>query len=470
MKKKILLVEPSFKNKYPPLGLMKLATYHKNKGHEVFFAKGCYSKLKVQEWDRIYVATLFTFYWNITMKTIKYYIKSVKREGGLFIGGVMATLMKKDILADLGNQKITVIQGLLNQKGKLGYVDDNMVDYMTPDYSIIDNESNKYLNYIYPIQDSYIVYATRGCIRKCRFCAVPIIEPTFHNGLSVKKQIKAIKRNFGQKKNLLLLDNNILASTDFNKIIDEIKACGFGKGDKYHYEANGRKAAVKRTVDFNQGLDARLLDENKMKKLSEISIEPLRIAFDDIRYKDIYVDKVRLAAQYGIRVLSNYILFNFKDTPEDFYERLKINIELNEEFQKRGLSSKIWSFPMKYSPIFGNQCKTRKHIGKHWNKKYLRSIQCILIPTHGVVGPNRSYFEKAFGENVKKFKEIMKLPEDYIIHREKMKKETIKLQHKIKSLDINELRVLSSFVKGNEFRISENNNVSRRIEKILSKY
>ncbi len=469
MSKKILLIEPTYKNKYPPLGLMKLATYHANKRHEVHFAKGCYSELKAQKWDRIYVATLFTFYWKITMKTIEYYIKSVKKEGELFVGGVMATLMKKEILADLGDRKITIIQGLLNQKGKLGYMDDNTVDYMTPDYSIIDNESNKYLNYIYPTQDSYIGYATRGCIRKCKFCAVPIIEPTFHNGLSVKKQIKAIKRNFGQKKNLLLLDNNILASTDFNKIIDEIKGCGFGKGDKYHYEVNGRKVAVKRIVDFNQGLDARLLDERKMKKLSEISIEPLRIAFDDIRHKDIYIAKVRLAAQYGIRVLSNYILFNFEDTPEDFYERLKINIELNEEFQKKELSSKIWSFPMKYSPIFGNQCKTRKYIGKHWNKKYLRAIQCILIPTHGVVGPNRSYFKKAFGKSVKEFKELMKLPEEYIINRGKMEKEAIRLQKKIKLLGLKESRFIFSRIKNHEFKI-DSNKLPKLMENILSKY
>jgi len=38
-----------------------------------------------------------------------------------------------------------------------------------------------------------------------------------------------------------------------------------------------------------------------------------------------------MARKYGIRHLSNYILFNYDDTPEDFYKRLQINIELNEE-------------------------------------------------------------------------------------------------------------------------------------------
>ena len=358
--KKILLVEPDYKNKYPPLGLMKISTYHKQKGHKVIFAKGCYSELKSQKWDRIYITTLFTFYWRKTVKTIRYYLNSVKREENIFIGGVMVTLMKNEIVDELPVKGITIVSGLLNEKGKLRYSDDFKVDFMTPDYSIIDIGSNKYLDHIYPTKDSYIGYTTRGCIRKCQFCAVPKIEPKFHNGISVKKQINSIRYKFGEKRNLLLMDNNVLAAPDFDSIIEDIKEAGFAKGSKYTYVSKGRKISVKRTIDFNQGIDARLLNEKKMKKLSEISIEPLRIAFDDMRYKDTYVKKVRLAAKYEIKILSNYILFNFKDTPDDFYERLKINIELNEEFMENGLISKIWSFPMKYSPIFGDQCKTRK--------------------------------------------------------------------------------------------------------------
>jgi hypothetical protein len=412
---KILLIEPNYKNKYPPLGLMKISTFHKQKGDNVYFFKGCSPILRKEIWDRVYISTLFTFYWNQTINTINYYRNSVRDISQIYVGGVMATLMKEEIKKIID---VTVIEGLLNKKGILGYEDDHLIDDIFPDYSIIDQNINKILNYSYPTNDSYIAYATRGCIRRCEFCAVPIIEPCFQNSKSIAQQVNAIKNNHGEKRDLLLLDNNILASKEFPKIIEEIKSLGFEKGSKLHRKKGERKQFVVRHVDFNQGLDARLLTPEKMSLLAELCIDPMRIAFDDIKLKSIYLEKQRLAAKCGIKTLSNYILYNFTDTPEDFYARLLINIELNEEFKMLGLKSEIWSFPMKYSPIFGEFSKNRKFVGKNWNKKYLRGIQCILLSTRGVVGPKRQFFEKAFGENVKEFLEILTLPEKYIIYRD----------------------------------------------------
>ncbi|GAG55868.1 unnamed protein product, partial [marine sediment metagenome] len=116
-----------------------------------------------------------------------------------------------------------------------------------------------------------------------------------------------------------------------------------------------------------------------------------------------------LAHKYGIRHLSNFILFNYNDTPEDFYARLRINIELNE---KLGLS--IFSFPMKFVPL---NATNRKYVcNPHWTKQQLRGIQCILHATHGVVGPRRPFFEKAFGKDAEEFKYIIEQSEEHIFH------------------------------------------------------
>ena len=374
--KKILLIEPAYKAKYPPLGLMKISTYHKRQGDEVVFYKGTNVELRNQKWDIIYITTMFTYQWNITIKTIKFYQHN-KHNKNIRIGGVLASLLKDDVEKETG---IKPHFGLYKK-----------VDRLPPDYELSNN---------YYTNNAGFGYMTRGCVNKCPYCAVPILEPEYVPYIPLKGQFAH------NKKDLILLDNNILASPEFPKIIREIKKYGFYKGTKF----NGKF----RYIDLNQGVDARLLTDEKMKLLSELAIKPLRIAFDHIELKKLYIEKVHLAHKYGIRNLSNFILFNYNDTPEDFYERLRINIELNEE-----LDLSIFSFPMKFVPL---DAKDRKYIDKaHWTKQQLRGIQCILHATHGVVGPKRPFFEKAFGKNVEEFKYIIEQPEEHIFHREKMR-------------------------------------------------
>jgi len=267
------------------------------------------------------------------------------------------------------------------------------VDRLPPDYRLFEGVHE------YGISDASIGYTSRGCVRHCSFCAVPQLEPDFVPYIPLEAQVEP------SKKDLLLLDNNVLASPEFPKIIAEIRKMGFCKGAKLRGKS--------RHVDFNQGVDARLLTEDNMRLLSEIAIYPLRIAFDDIRLKNLYIEKICLAKKYGIKRLSNFILYNFQDTPEDFYERLRINIELNAEL---GLS--IYSFPMRFIPL---DAKSRGFVDNpHWTKKQLRGIQCILHATRGLVGPGKSFFEKAFGRDAGEFKYIIEQPEEHIFHRAKM--------------------------------------------------
>ena len=215
----------------------------------------------------------------------------------------------------------------------------------------------------------------------------------------------------------MLMDNNILASNKLKEIVNDLIQLGFGRGNKSYISPKNRK--LTRYIDFNQGTDARLITEDTMELLSKLEVRPLRIAFDhaDENNVKLYINAQRLAAEYNFKILSNYILFNFEDTPYELYYRLKINIKLNDEFQNQGIKTRIWSFPMKYMPLRGENCKDRKYVGKHWNKKLLRGIQCVLSATHGVVGPNREFFEHAFGKDYEEFLRILYMPEDYIIHR-----------------------------------------------------
>jgi len=347
-------------------------------GDEVVFHRGTNASIRDRNWDTIYITTLFTFLWKSTIETIKFYQRNRTNIKDIRVGGILASLLQSDVEAETG---IRPHFGLWEK-----------VDRLPPDYNFADGTYEYYRN------NASFAYMTRGCPNRCSFCAVSKLEPEYVDFIPLKHQLSS------NKKDLILLDNNVLASKNFSQIIDEIKECGFTKGT--------RLGNAQRYVDFNQGVDALLLNDEKMELLSQLPLKPLRIAFDNIKFAKIYMEKIRLAHEYGIRHLSNYILFNFADRPEDFYKRLQINIELNEEL---GLS--IFSFPMKYVPL---NAKDRKYIGPNWTKTQLRGIQCILHATHGVVGPKRPFFEKAFGKDAGEFKHIIEQPEEIIFHREKM--------------------------------------------------
>ena len=214
------------------------------------------------------------------------------------------------------------------------------------------------------------------------------------------------------------------------------------------YEKYFIRSARSRYIDFNQGIDARLVTEEKMKKLSELNIRPLRIAFDHLSMRNTYIKAVRLAAKYGIRNLSNYLLYNYNDTPDDLYGRMKINIDLCDE-----LGIAIYSFPMKYHPI--NDPKyfdNRDYIGKHWNRKFIRSVQAVLNSTKGKIGRGKAFFEEAFGSDLEGFHQILWMPEAFIIHRFKYKEnETRKWWKQFNALDDEQSTLAKEIIAANDF-------------------
>jgi len=393
--RRILLVEPAYRSKYPPLGLMKIAAYHKQLGDEVTFTKGTDPRVRDRPWDRIYITTLFSFDWDLTVKTISFYKPSdpTRSAPKLYVGGIAATILKEEFHRETG---IEPVQGCLNAPGALDPDNDLVVDQMVPDYSILAD-----VDYEYPCPDAYIGYATRGCTRKCRFCAVPRLEPEFVDYIDIKRWVEGVRETYGEKQHLLLLDNNVLASPRLADIVADIKDLGFKAGARL-----GRKS---RYVDFNQGLDARLLTKRKMDLLAKIPINPFRLAYDNIRMAKTYERAIRIAAAAGVRNISTYVLYNYRDTPEDFWARLHHNVKLSEE-----LDIRVWSFPMKYIPVTH---KHRRYIGPHWNARFLRSIQCITLVTGGAVSARHDFFHAAFGGNHAEFREILSMPERYIIYR-----------------------------------------------------
>ena len=413
---KVLLIEPGYRNKYPPLGLMKLASYHNERSDELLFIKGEDRRVLDQAWDRIYVTTLFSFEWNRTARAIDFAIRAAGNQPErVFVGGIAASLMHTTYVKEPRWAGVHFIRGLLDgppalalklsrEYGEFGWDDfsGTPIEERVPDYGILDQ-----IDYQYPVIDAYFGYASRGCIRKCSFCGVPKLEGPQRDMPPLSRLVKEVDRLYGPKKDLVLMDNNITASARYKEIIAEIRDLGFTPNAKLD-----REHPVTRRVDFNQGVDARILVKSPMylREMATICISPLRIAFDHIGLRKVYDKAVRMAADNSIHRLSNYMLYNFMDSPTDLYERMRLNIALNQ-----ALGIRIWSFPMRYQPV---TLKDRSHVGKNWNRYYLRSFQIMLQATRGVVSGSPSFFMHAYGEDNGEFRYLLSLPHSFIFHRE----------------------------------------------------
>ena len=121
--------------------------------------------------------------------------------------------------------------------------------------------------------------------------------------------------------------------------------------------------------------------------------------------------------------MSNYLLYNSEDftgkgnryhadTPENMYARMRISLDLQTRLNEGRDADKpritIFSFPMRYIPLDTTE---RGYIGTHWNAKYLRAVQCMLIPTQGKGVGSVSFFEADFGTSPENFVENLCMPE-----------------------------------------------------------
>lgn len=206
-----------------------------------------------------------------------------------------------------------------------------------------------------------------------------------------------------------------------------------------------------------------------MKKLSEISIRPLRIAFDNWATRKSYVRAIKLAKDNDIMQMSNYLLYNFKDKPIDLYRRLLINIDLCDE-----LGVNIYSFPMKYHPIMDERWfSNRDYIDQpYWSRKSIRTIQAILNSTHGKIGRGRTFFFKAFGRTENEFEELLCMPEAFIIKRwdAELSGLTNAWREAMQKLSQDEKSFVDSVVEKNEFSQVIWNDKSHAVKKALDFY
>jgi hypothetical protein len=180
--------------------------------------------------------------------------------------------------------------------------------------------------------DYSIGFLTRGCIRKCSFCFVPEKEGTIRPAADIE--------DFLRHKKAILLDNNVLACDHGIEQIEKIARLGI-------------------KVDFNQGLDARLIDNVVAKKLAAVKwIRAIRLACDNEKQKVAVEKAVKNLRRSGFtREVFCYMLVT-EDTDEAYDRAMFL----------KGL--KVDPFAMPYRSPDGSLMPKQSRVFANWvNKK-----------------------------------------------------------------------------------------------------
>lgn len=320
---RVLLVEPSYYTQYPPLGLLKLSTLHKGRGDEVRYVRGLHLVTRFVP-DEIKVTSLFTWAWKPVWEAVAFY-RALFPNAKVSLGGVYASLTP-DHAKGSGADEVFV--GLIKE-----------AEDLLPDYSLVPEWHRD--------QGASILFSHRGCIRKCSFCAVPKLEG---KPFQIRPTSRIKHLVHPEHLRVILWDNNILGEPDWRDVISELK--------EMHVEA-----------DFNQGLDARLVTPEVAEALKGLNIPTIRFAYDFPALGEALKKAIVALREVGLgkrRIghICCYVLYNYKDTPEDLFTRVR---DL--------LAWGVAAYPMRYQPLSGEYAFEKdSYIAPAWDPQSLDMV------------------------------------------------------------------------------------------------
>ncbi|MFN2453462.1 MAG: radical SAM protein [Pyrinomonadaceae bacterium] len=342
---KILLVEPNYYTQYPPLGLLKLSSLYKAQGHEVRFVRGLSLVTRFVP-DEVKVTSLFTWAWKPVWEAVAFY-RALFPKAKVSLGGIYASLTPEHAKLSGADEVVT---GLISE-----------AEDLLPDYSIVPEWHTQ--------SAASILFSYRGCVRSCGFCAVPKLEgrpfktrPTTH----IKHLVHP------DHKRVILWDNNILGESHWLDVVGELTELGV-------------------EADFNQGLDARFVTEAVATSLTGLKIPTIRFAYDFISMRDKVKRAITLLRGAGmtnrrVRRISCYVLYNYKDTPEDLFERVR---DL--------LAWGVAAYPMRYQPLNGEYAFEKdSYISPSWSQEELEMVSAArrVIGFGGAFPPYEGLLKK----------------------------------------------------------------------------
>lgn len=205
-------------------------------------------------------------------------------------------------------------------------------------------------------------FTSRGCIRNCAFCAVPKIEGLF----------RELNDNEWEPKPIVC-DNNLLACSKahFDRVVDRLQLI--------------------KKIDFNQGLDARLLTDYHIEKLITLDLDFIRLAWDHLPLEPIVMNALERLLKAGIpkRKIRVYVLFGFNDTPEDARYRF-------ETLKTMG----IWPSPQRYQPLDTLKKNSYVNAPLGWTNRLLSDYMRFWSKQAWLGGINFDDYKPAFSKTL----------------------------------------------------------------------
>lgn len=169
------------------------------------------------------------------------------------------------------------------------------VEHIYPDYSI-------YYGKVDEIEETAYGFMSRGCPRGCDFCHV---KSKSSDGINSRKVADLSEFWHGQK-NIQLCDPNTLACKDWKDVLQQL-------------------IDSKAWVDFNQGVDIRLMTEEKARMLGKVKLKNVHFAYDRFQDQKMIEPKFRTLKEqtgWGRNKVQVYVLTNFDTTPEQDLDRI----------------------------------------------------------------------------------------------------------------------------------------------------